>query len=303
MSEYFDEKDLFMEPKTKQYGSHMVMTNVYKEKKTKYINVDSRFRDDSVANSNLANYTLTLPQRITDVKTIEITNIEIPDAIFNISQALHNNSFTLTNVNTNAVRVVSVPDNRYFSMTSLTQAVNNSFTNFDASLNIAVNANGKCIISSKSNAYNVSFSVDEKGNFDRKQLNSKLGWILGFRNIKYALTTSSSITAEAFPDTYGPKYLYLAIDEFARGNQNSFISPLPHSIINKNIIARISMTNQSFGQLISANRANGSLVSDTRSYAGKVDLQKLNIQILNEYGDVVTLNGLDFSFCIEVEHE
>jgi hypothetical protein len=31
MSKYFDNKDSFMGPKTTQYGSHMVMTNVVKE--------------------------------------------------------------------------------------------------------------------------------------------------------------------------------------------------------------------------------------------------------------------------------
>ena len=44
-------------------------------------------------------------------------------------------------------------------------------------------------------------------------------------------------------------------------------------------------------------------MSDTRYYNGKVDLQKLYIQILNEWGNPVDLNGLDFSFCLEVECE
>ena len=33
-----DNKELFMGPKTTQYGSHMVMTDVVKPTKTKYIN-------------------------------------------------------------------------------------------------------------------------------------------------------------------------------------------------------------------------------------------------------------------------
>jgi hypothetical protein len=45
------------------------------------------------------------------------------------------------------------------------------------------------------------------------------------------------------------------------------------------------------------------MVSDKREYTGKIDLQKLNVQILDEYGNPVSLNGLDFSFCMEVEHE
>ena len=32
-------------------------------------------------------------------------------------------------------------------------------------------------------------------------------------------------------------------------------------------------------------------------------MQKLNISLLNEDGKPIILNGLDFSFCLEFEHE
>ena len=37
MSKYFDQTNMFMEPEVKQHGSHMVMTNVVKPTKTKYL--------------------------------------------------------------------------------------------------------------------------------------------------------------------------------------------------------------------------------------------------------------------------
>ena len=65
MSNYFDNKDLFVGPKTNQYGGHMVMTNVVKERKKKYINVDTRFRDEySSGGSGVEGITITLPERI-----------------------------------------------------------------------------------------------------------------------------------------------------------------------------------------------------------------------------------------------
>ena len=45
------------------------------------------------------------------------------------------------------------------------------------------------------------------------------------------------------------------------------------------------------------------LTKKQKAFVGKVDLQRLNVQILDEYGNPVSLNGLDFSFCMEVEHE
>ena len=52
-----------------------------------------------------------------------------------------------------------------------------------------------------------------------------------------------------------------------------------------------------------ANLSNGLLVTDIRSYTGKVDIQKLNVQLVNEFGNVIDLNGDDFSFCLKIEHE
>ena len=91
MSSYFDNKELFTGPKMNQYGSHMVMTNVTKAPKIKYVNIDTKFRDEY--NSNITtDYTITLPERITDVRSISVTNVEVPNTFFNISDNIGNNS-------------------------------------------------------------------------------------------------------------------------------------------------------------------------------------------------------------------
>jgi len=294
-----------MQPKTKQYGSHMVMTNVHKTTKKKYVNIDTRFSDD-YNYSQIANYNITLPEKITEVKSMYITNVEIPDVLFNISSLQNNNSMVITKTSNNTKYIITAPDNKYSKITDLHTALNAklSAATGDSNINFSVTASNKSQLISTTNTYSISFAVDSSGNFDKALLNSKLGWVLGYRNINYTINNTATI-AEALPDTFGPKYIYLAIDEFSNGNQRSFVSPLPGSLINKNIIARISISTVAFGfgSLISANRADGSMVSDRREYTGKIDLQKLNIKVLDEYGRPVSLNGLEFSFCMEIEHE
>ena len=99
--------------------------------------------------------------------------------------------------------------------------------------------------------------------------------------------------------------MYLAIDDFNRGSQNSFISPLFDSIVNKNIIARISLNKKDFdfGTIYPTSVYDGNLISDKRAYNGATDIQKLNVQLLNDDGLPIILNGLDFSFCMEIEYE
>lgn len=301
MSKYSDNKELFMEPKTTQYGSHMVMTNVVKNTKRKYINIDTRFRDE-YNSSQTANYNITLPERLTEVKTMTITNIEIPISFYNISSSNGNHVFKIKNTDTDTTTIIDISDNNY--TTNVFTSINTKLHIVDSDLSLNY-SNNKAYFSSKTNNYEIDFAIDSTGNFDKYQFRSKLGWLLGFRDVSYNISPGSSTDSEALYDLNGSRYLYLAIDEFTRGNQHSFISPLPKSLINKNIIARISLDSNSydFGSIFSANRMNGTLVSDFRNYSGKADLQKLNIQLLNEYGNPVNLNGLDFSFSMEVEHE
>ena len=86
MSEYFDEKSMFMEPRVSQYNNHMVMTNVSKQTRKKFINIDTKFCDEYANNRtnpgnpsyNVANYNITLPEKINDVKSMSVRNVEIP---------------------------------------------------------------------------------------------------------------------------------------------------------------------------------------------------------------------------------
>ena len=306
MSSYFDNKELFTGPKVNQYGSHMLMTNVTRTSKIKYVNIDTKFRDEY--NLNLTtDYNITLPERITDVLNISVTNMEIPNTIYNISENLGNNAMKVTSAAYTAILVVR--DGNY-SQASLLAELNlraNAFSFPFTSPNFVIDASGNTINikSSGSNTYNIDFGVDSTGAFSKYNFKSRLGWLLGFRNQTYTSITTK-ISSEFLCNVYGSRYLYLVVDEFtSNGNQKSFVAPLPSSVLSKNILARITMDNTTypFLSMIPANCKNGLLLSDVRSYTGKVDIQKLNVQLVNENGIAMNLNGSDFSFCLKLEHE
>jgi len=311
--------ELFFEPKTTQYGSHMIMSNVHKSNKTKYINIDTRFREE-YNYSQASNYNILLPERITDVKSMKVVSAEIPMTFFNISSELGNNYFYVNYSNTN--EIIKIPDGDYTSIDSIVEITNDSilkvFTGllFNKGLNLRDD-----IINSDNIDYchfllnvltpdfivTINFAVNSDGTPDKFNFKSKLGWLLGFRNPTYILKpgVNTYINSEALVNSTGPRYLYLAIEEFNKGNQSSFVPTLYSSILNKNIIARISLDKEThgYGKILPVNIYNGLLLTDTRSYTGKIDLLKLNIQLLNENGLVMNLNGMDFSFCLEVLHE
>ena len=309
MSKYFDNKDSFLEPRVNQYNSHMVMTNVSQPTRKKYINIDSRNLD--VSGNSIANYTITLPERINNVKSIMVCNAEVPISYYNVSSNLGNNSFGVYNVAGGSSGSVVVSNGNYTSSTLVTE-INSKLTalgnNF---VDLSFNVYNNFVISSVKNdstyastGVDVNFAVNSSNEFDKYNFKAKLGWLLGFRDTSYNMTRTTR-TAEALPDLNGPRYLYLVVDEFTKGNQSSFLAINTKSQIQGNILARITMnrTTFGFGNILPANNFNGYLLTDRRSYNGRVDLQKLKIQLTDEYGTPVDLNGSGFSFCLEVEYE
>ena len=305
MSKYDDGKSLFLSPKVTQYDGHMVMSNVVKPTKIKYVNIDTGFQDDFAAYdpSAVASCTITLPERITEVKSIKVRNIEIPMSMYNISAAIGNHCFQIANGASTAM--VVIPDGQY-TIVSLAAAINGNITTLGYNLALTVTtSNNKAIFYiTTSGSLTINFAVSSNGASDSYNFKRKLGWILGFRKPSYVIGTSQTIS-EGIVDVSVIRYLYLVLDEFTRGNQNSFVAALPSSLLRKTILARVSInkTTYPFGTILPANNYNGYLLTDTREYTGRVDLQKLSIQLVDDIGAPVSLNGLHFSFCLEVEHE
>jgi len=309
MSQYFDNKGLFMEPTVSQYGNHMVMTNVHKETKKKKINVDTRFSDEYKLAST-ASFTITLPERIPDVTSMFVSTLELPMSFYNISTALGNNTFTVVLGGT--TKSIIIPDGQYSDTTTLAAEISSLLTAASISATVLTFTvdNNKAVFTPKSSSGNgtIYFDTDSSGNFDKYHFKSKLGWLLGFRETRIVLNYSAAVaavTSDAFINVSGPRYLYLVVDEYSKGNQNSFVCPLFNSRINKNILARIAIdtTFAPFGKILVATEYNGLLVSDRRDYTGKIDLLRLNVQLIDELGRNVDLNGLDYSFCLEVACE
>ena len=296
MSYYFDNKNVLTGPSVRQQDSHMIMEGVSKPLKERIVSIDTKFRRD-IFNMN-ADINLVLGEKITEVKSIEVDSADIPITFFNINA--NNNNFVIGITNPSvSTHTVSLTPGFYTSMSAVATEINlrldaivtSGFNVGDVSFNLSGN---RGVFSTTSNTYNISFNGL-----------SGLGWLLGYRNNSYTINGSSKrATSEGVALLKYPRHIYIALNEFSNSsNMNAFYVPGSNSNLNKNIIARVSVPDTGFGTTITASHGNGLLVSEVRKYLEKVNIQRLQLQLLDDAGNVIDMNGGDFAVNLRVVSE
>ena len=192
---------------------------------------------------------------------------------------------------------VNVPTDFEFSLIFQT-AANQVYMNSSSSLN-GCNTTVQGTANANANPSVVGSGFHLGNSLSNQQLPMKLGWILGFREGVY--TSNSTFTSEAMLDIRGPSYLYLVVDDFNNNVTNGFFSAFRNSVLNKNILARITLDKKEYLGLElpeEVNQNNLKILTSPREYFGPVNITTLNIQLLDAFGRIVDLNYMDFSFCL-----
>ena len=126
---------------------------------------------------------------------------------------------------------------------------------------------------------------------------NNFGWIIGFRMSSY-LHICDSIISEGLFDASGDKYIYFSLVDYQYNNNNSNIICFDKCLNENDILGKIPLTNGKLSLIINDNN---NPLTKTRMYNGPVNINKIQIQILDKFGDIIDLNNMDFSFTLELE--
>ena len=291
------------------------------------INLDTRFRPNYYTSSS-TDFSLTLPVRIKNAVSMRIASIEIPISWYVVAKYWGNSFFkiewgdngdgTFDNDYT-----VTIPDGNYelfwqaaTEATDLASTINTfmqSYTGPNSAIlqYIVFNVDrtsGRSGFAWKSGSPNstqnfkISFSIDENGNSDFSTiLQFRLGWLLGFRVGFYE---GPSIVSEGICYMKGPRYAFISINDFNNSVSNYFISAFSSSLLQKDIIARINLTYIQQQQGVYQTGQDDGLstqINRQRSYFGPVDIERLEIKLLDEFGRIIDLNNMDWSMALTME--
>jgi len=308
-----DKKSLFLSSFPSEYFPGVI--NPLKRRITiQNLNVDTRFRDNYFSTQS-SNFGFDLPLMLKDIVAMQLKALELPTSFYTISKQLGNNFFnvSITVDKETFTTTVNVSDGNYTPETLMT-FLNTYLTGlggfyqyiyFTTNIYQDKTGSGKVIVGVNSQfttdypdlelpIITLNFQIGKNGLDDTfTPLPLKFGWILGFRNGLYV--NNHTYVTEGLISLAGPRYIYLVVDDYNNNVNDGFYSAFNSSILNKNILARISIQS---GILNISTQNNFLIITTPRQYFGPVNISKINVQLLDEYGRILDLNNMDYSFCL-----
>lgn len=312
-----------------QFSNNAIKMNGYNENKIirNYL-FNTKFRDD-YQGSISTNSTYTLPQKMSNIISIDLSGIQYPNFAFSFSSAKKTNQIYIFEDDTENEAFVTIPSGNY------------NFLNFPAVLEKAINEQ---VVGSYTpggpNRFTVSISEytffttitnstytftmvtnfqiynddpdyyecpdiyatryfksnpDIKNGIRPEQLFNSMGWQIGYRLNVY--TGLKSYESEGHFDNTYSDYIYFAMNDFVNNQTSNTYGVLGGSILDNNILAVIPITTPYFTSTFDNN---SNFIYKTRNYTGPVNITKINIQLLNEFGEQINLHNTDFTFCLQV---
>ncbi len=302
--------------------------------------INTLFREDYFGTTS-TDFSIVLPYYFKNVLSLRLSSLQLPNVIYTISSCLGNNTFYIEEETTVISGTIIFPDGNYGDIESFCKLLQNEineqlgilpgrFTvtcdpysgkitigntthNFILIFNnkieeVYLKCKTKVIPKTKENIKNCNNFVDKYRKFtptegQREQncvkldeIYKKFGWLIGYRDEIYS--GSSEYTTEGIYNSAYPNYIYFVLNDFNNSQAQNVFGMFSKNIIGDNILGMIPITTQSY----SLNFTNSSdFIERKREYFGPVRIQRLKIQLLTQYGDIVNLNNMDYSFSLEFE--
>lgn len=209
---------------------------------SRFVNIDSQFRQFSGLNSTSTNFTLDLSDTLNNVLSMRLYAYQIPFSWYLIDPIYNNTCFWITNGSDNVT--ITMPSGNYTSsvfVSSLTQAFSTAGFSFPLGNPVSYDEKkGKIKLSLYGGIINkekYNFIITEKTIitfFDftatlqcnincvnnNNYLNQTLGWLMGYR-VPYESVDPSGNEATSVLDLIGTKYLILVVDDYNQNHVNN----------------------------------------------------------------------------------
>ncbi len=281
--------------------------------KNKVAYFNTKFRDNYYKTTS-SDFCYNLPMEIRNAISVRLHSIDIPNTIYNISK--NNNIFFIKihsrpyeDIKNGCLKPqqtynIMIPEGNY-SVRELMDYLNQTYfyqkkTPTDLKY-IKFNI--------EENTLKSEFQILENApkyymfdiNFLTYNVNSivyTIGWNLGFRMGQYN-NIFKNLISEGMFDAGGDRYIYFSLDDFNVCSNDDNLIALDNNIIDKNILGKIYLKDGIFKANILDNDTKYDLKK--RCFNGAMNINRIKVKLYDEYGNIINLNNMDFSFALDFE--
>jgi hypothetical protein len=289
------------------------------------LNIDSRFRTNCCDPSTAFQYQLEHPYK--NIIRLRVASVEIPNMFYTFSKAKKNVTFIVKAYDSLSIArqaLIEIPDGNYNSQelmdeiqSQLDTKMRDAFGIFmTVSLN-TINAKVTFINNGVTPPPITPTSVPTQSAkpfildfitptcFKNRLHNFGLGYNLGYRCKAYRASqtetappvppattglTIYTVTGEACLDVVGDTYMFLALNDLHTVEQKTNENYLQ-------VLAKIIIREDKQAVIYDDG---GTLLANEIVFPSPVDLKVLNIKLLDPFGEIIDLCGMNFSFSLEI---
>jgi hypothetical protein len=288
---------------------------ISREAEYKNIHFNTKYRKDYY-NSSSTNFQYDFPEPCNNVVSLKLSSICIPNSFYLFSSKKGNNRFIIEEVNSTTglleeVHEIVIPDgnytasqletylnNTYFYNSSTSTFLQNIYFSIDThSLKTTVDISGAGVSTSKANIKFVN-------NRNADNVMNTAGWIMGFRYGQYLNIGGSGrpsfLTSEGIYNVNEDCSFFFCVDDHNRNVNNPNIVFFQDSTMRNDVLAKIHLVDGKFTLENNIINDDGENHNKTRKFYGPVDIQKIHVRLIDQYGRLVDLNNMDFTFSLEL---
>jgi hypothetical protein len=289
------------------------------------INVDSRFRQEG--SESTTNFVFRPEHPYKNIIRMRVASVEIPNMYYTFSKAKHNTTFIVKAFDIFGIvrqSIITLPDGNYTSqdiieelqrlldeafrfpygifMTIKLNVYNAKITfvnNGVADPTLVVTTDPTTLPSESAKPFVVDFISANPQRRERPE-DFGLGYNLGFRKKSYKASivevdsdtglNTYTLTSEGCLDVVGFQYLLLGMNDLHTVEQKTSTNYIQ-------CLAKIIVREEKQAVIYDDG---ATLLSNEIIFPSPVDLKVLNIKLMDPYGDVIELCGMNFSFSLEI---
>jgi len=267
------------------------------------LNIDSGFRGNIVPASSAncsgslsvvpgtssSHFSFLSSKEYKNITSVKLTSMEFHNTFYAFSALRGNTSFSIiigaTTFN------IKIPDGNYPDYNTFTGAIQTAIVALipTSGFTVTYSSTRHRITINATTNFTITFPATETNPFG-----NGIGYNMGFLLSSYSVAPITGLTSDQVPNIFPDTYVYLQINDWNLVD----IQQYPSSFFS--VFSKIQLPPSSKNSIVLVNNFSDSSTKIYR-FQQPVNIQKLEIRIIDSYGNILDLLGGNFSMTLELE--